>query len=165
MGSLKKDLVSFFMASFQNAVEMMTSQSLRVKEMVKSENIYQHYQPGISSIVGFVGKGLKGRSLLWAPSAVSLSITQFYVGETYDSYKEELVLYTMGEINNVLSGHATTKLNDRYHLSIRLTPPSIFAGKSLSLITPKLDSYSFLGSFNGEDIYLDIALEGARLRG
>lgn len=160
---MKKDLVAIFMQSFQNTVQMMTSQSLKVREIVKSENLYQHDEPGVSSIVGFVGKGIKGRSLLWVPSWVSIEITEQVVGERLSSYQEEMVLFTIGEINNVLSGHSTSKINDRYQISLRLTPPSIFAGKSLSLVTPKLDSYSLLGNYKEQDIYLDIAMEGARL--
>lgn len=164
MSSLKKDLVSIFMESFQNAVQTMTSESLAAREIVRSENIYQHDKPGVASIVGFVGTGLKGRSLLWVPAPVSLNITEQVVGERLPNYKEDLVLFTIGEINNVLSGHSTSKINDRFSLSLRLTPPSIFAGQSLSLVTPKLESYTLLGTFQGEEIYLDIAMEGARLK-
>ncbi len=127
---------------------------------------------GIASIVGFSGK-VKGRNLLWIPSSLAILITEQVVGDTVSEYHDEMVLFTVNEINNVVSGAAITELNNLFQLSLRLSPPSIFAGGSFEIITPKSKSYEVevniksdyykkaLSKGPQDHIVMNVAIEGS----
>ena len=126
---------------------------------------------GVASIVGFSGK-IKGRNLIWVPSSLAILITEQVVGDTVSDYRDEMVLFTVNEINNVVSGSANTSLNNSHELSLRLSPPSIFAGESFEIITPNSKSFEVEVNISSDyykkatskgpkdHIVLNVAIEG-----
>ncbi len=114
---------------------------------------------GIASIVGIVGKA-SGRSMFFFPAETARRITELVLMEDIKSFKNENVFFTVNEINNVISGHCTTHLNKQHQLSLMLSPPSIFAGDSFVLTSPKLMSYEATVSFEGLEFLMNFAMEG-----
>lgn len=153
--------LSAFKGSFVDTIEFMAG--IKVSNEVRFTDSTNEFdsssRAGVVSIVGFSGK-LKGRALLWAPAVLAQRVTELVIDETAASYQDETVLFTINEINNVLCGQATTQINNRFNLSLRLSPPSVFAGESFVLTTPKLKTFQ-AELFIGQDhLILNIALEG-----
>lgn len=93
---------------------------------------------GIAVIIGITGKR-PGRIIFDTSQGTAHKISQLINGE--DQINEELMLDTLAEFGNIVSGHATTiinNLNKGYNLM--LTPPSIFFGAKLNIISPKLQA-------------------------
>lgn len=157
---MRKLTFSTFQQAIKETMEMMTELSADIGDFEESSQEFDSLEsPGVVSIVGFIGK-LKGRSLLWVPADLALTIAEAIMGERPSSYQEEDVLFAMSEINNVLSGQAITQLNDAFDLSLRLSPPSVFAGDSFTLTTPNLKAYASEGTMENQTFHLNIAIEG-----
>jgi CheY-specific phosphatase CheX len=54
---------------------------------------------------------------------------------------EEFVLDTMAELTNIVSGNGITTVNNANSgMGLMLTPPSIFIGNELTIVSPKLNA-------------------------
>ncbi|MCD6238416.1 MAG: chemotaxis protein CheX [Thermotogae bacterium] len=100
-----------------------------VKEAEKNEgNIIT--VDGCAVILGFDG-GFDGRFLLNLPFSEALRLHEVIVGESVNGINDE-VLFTVSEVGNMIAGNAVTRINDEFKgANIRLSPPSIFAGKDM----------------------------------
>ena len=157
---MKEEALQTFRAKLESTLKTMANLDLNTNEFEASSNTFDaSRQPGIASIVGFSGK-LKGRSLIWIPENLARTITKEVIGETPENYREEIVLFTINELNNVLSGLSISEINNQFDLGLRLSPPSVFAGESFSLTTPRLNSNILKGLVEQETLYFDLALEG-----
>ncbi|MBM7866075.1 chemotaxis protein CheX [Heliobacterium gestii] len=96
---------------------------------------------GVTSILTFAGK-VKGRFLLDLDSDLALHVAKTLIGGEYDSVKDHMVLASVSEMNNIISGNAITQLNNEYSLSLRLAPPIVFAGNDVIIAIPKIASIS-----------------------
>jgi chemotaxis protein CheX len=96
---------------------------------------------GVSSIISFVGK-IKGRLLLDMEKSLALAIAKNITGTEYTSTNEYMVLASISELNNIISGDGITQLNNLYSLSLRLAPPIVFSGKDAVICIPKISSVS-----------------------
>ena len=95
----------------------------------------------VAVVVGMVtrGMGKKGRFLLEMDQTLAEDLTEAMNGGPLDE-ATELYLF-VGEFLNMVGGRALTAINNRYRgLEYRLTPPAIFAGKGLELLTPLVRS-------------------------
>ena len=93
---------------------------------------------GLSVIVGITGKR-PGRIIMDTDVATARKLTEAAnEGEEVD---ETLILDTMAEFCNIVSGHTTTKINNKNKgLGLMLTPPGIFMGKNLRIVSPRIDA-------------------------
>ncbi|HEY8499050.1 MAG TPA: chemotaxis protein CheX [Clostridia bacterium] len=96
---------------------------------------------GVSSIINYTGR-IKGRFLLDMQPSVALTLTQNILGEYYSNVRDEMVLATISEMNNVIAGNAVSALNNRYSLGLWLSPPYIFTGKNAVIMLPRIQSAS-----------------------
>ena len=79
----------------------------------------------------------------------------------FTSVKDNLVLATISEMNNIISGDGLTILNNSYNLGLRLAPPIVFTGKGTVICIPKIhpNSIDFMSPKYGK-LKLNIAFEG-----
>ncbi len=96
---------------------------------------------GVSSIINYTGK-IKGRFLLDMQPSVALTLAQNVLGSYYNNERDEMVLATISEMNNVIAGNAVSILNNRYSLGLWLSPPYIFTGKDAVIVLPRIRSAS-----------------------
>ena len=159
---LHDDFKSAYSESFKKTMEDMYLLEPKLDPFVDSESEFKAIdKPGVASMVGFVGK-VKGRCLIWFPAALAKSVTEELLEESYSDYKDEDVLNNVAEMNNVVSGQAITILNNKHKLELDLAPPSVFAGDSFSITTPKIANYKFQANINGQLLYVNLALEGGK---
>ena len=95
----------------------------------------------VAVVVGLVTRepGKKGRFLLEMDQGLAEDLPEGMNGGPLDD-ATELYLFS-GELLNMVGGKALTVINNRYRgLEYRLTPPAIFAGKGLEILTPLVRS-------------------------
>jgi CheY-specific phosphatase CheX len=113
-----------------------------------------------SVIIGIVGE-YKGRALINFGSDLVTKITEDMNYGPLDN-TTDIGLY-MGEFANILCGKAVTNINNRYKTcELRLTPPAIFSGEKIRVITPKLQSSVFYYSSLFGQVIMDVGFEGGR---
>ena len=108
-------------------------------------------------VIGVVGLN-KGRILLMADEGTARKITEGMNGEPLE---QDLDLYLyLGEFANMFSGKAITMINNTYkNRDLRLTPPVIFSGNDLDVVTPSIRSTAI--TFHGQGkVRIDIGFEG-----
>lgn len=114
---------------------------------------------GVSSIITFAGSR-KGRLLVDLEPSLALYIANTLLGEEFDDIKNRMVLSSVSEINNIVSGDAITKLNNKYSMGLRLAPPIVFTGEDVIIAIPKINSLSSWGDTDHGKIRINIAWEG-----
>ncbi|AVK48193.1 hypothetical protein AXY43_09215 [Clostridium sp. MF28] len=114
---------------------------------------------GITSIISFAGT-CKGRLLLDMESSLALQITKNIIGEEFKNPRDDMVLASIGELNNIISGSAVTAINNTFKTSLRLSPPIVFIGKDVVISIPKIESISKTYITEYGEIKINIAVEG-----
>ena len=154
-----EQVTELFGNSLVDVVNIMADQQLEIIEHRESSSVMERGEPGVVSIVGFSSDKTEGRSMLWVSKAAALTLAEKVSGAEADTYLDDMVLFTVAELNNMLSGQSTTFLNNKYDLSLRLSPPSIIAGEEFSMETPALKSRYIRVELFDQPIILDIALK------
>lgn len=120
---------------------------LRVARDAAEQDLALQESPGVledervAVVVGLVARetGKKGRFLLEMDQGLAEDLTEAMNGGPLDE-ATELYLFA-GEFLNMVGGGALTAINNRYRgVEYRLTPPAIFAGKGLEVLTPLVRS-------------------------
>ncbi|KMT22010.1 chemotaxis protein CheX [Clostridium cylindrosporum] len=114
---------------------------------------------GVSSIVSYTGE-LKGRLLLDMEANLAISIAKCITGEEFSDEREDMVLASVSELNNIIAGSAITQLNNDLKLKLRLAPPVVFAGKGAVVSIPKINSISEMYISPYGKLKINIAFEG-----
>ncbi len=114
---------------------------------------------GFTVIIGFTG-GWKGRFIMDMTGETAIHIASTLTGESYREFAEEEVLLSGAELGNIISGNAITDINNNNRgLNLRLTPPSVFAGKELSMFNVRLNSSSVLLQTDAGLVKINVAVE------
>jgi CheY-specific phosphatase CheX len=115
---------------------------------------------GLAVILGITGK-ISGRGILDTSREVACKLCGMMNGEEY-GLEDEFVLSSMAELVNILSGNATTNINNKHRgLSLRLSPPSVFVGKRLNLTSPKVKADIIRMETAAGNINLSVGFEGS----
>ncbi len=114
---------------------------------------------GFTVMVGLTG-GWEGWFFLDMSQETAIKLASIMVGEDYSSVENEEVLLAGAEIANIISGNAITDLNNIHiGLNIRLTPPSVFAGKDMSMFNVRLNACSILLQTDAGNIKLNVVMK------
>lgn len=109
-------------------------------------------------IVGIVGKN-KGRILLNAGDSTMKKLAEKMNDGPFAGMMDLYIC--LGEFANMFCGNAVTMINNKYRGSdIRLTPPAIFSGVDLQVITPNIRSTTTYYTSEHGLVILDIGFEG-----
>lgn len=151
-------LYSPFLKSIRGIMPQMSNISLEPAGGFYTENDdIESY--GVSSIITFAGK-IKGRLLIDMENGLALAIAENLTGTRYDNVRTFMVLASISEINNIISGDAITVLNNQYSLGLRLAPPIVFTGKDAMISIPKIPSVSLNCITEFGKLKLNVAFEG-----
>lgn len=154
------ELYEPFIKEARAAIQSMANLKLDVVGAVTSEN-EEIVSMGVTSIITCTGK-LKGRSMLDMEPALALALAQNIIGSAYTNVKEPMVLATVSELNNIISGGAISALNNAYGLNLWLAPPVVFAGRNCIICIPKLASASIDCVTLYGKLKINIAFEGGK---
>lgn len=114
---------------------------------------------GFTVMVGLTG-GWEGWFFLDMSQETAIKLASLMVGENYSSIEDEEVLLAGAEIANIISGNAITDLNNIHSgLNIRLTPPSVFAGKEMSMFNVRLSACSVFLQTDAGNIKLNVVMK------
>ncbi len=152
------NLYQIFGASTKAIVKEMLNLDIRGMDTL-AEETGEISSMGVSSIITFAGSK-KGRLLVDLEPSLALYIANTLLGEEFDDIKNRMVLSTVSEINNIVSGDAITKLNNKYSMGLRLAPPIVFTGQDVIVAIPKINSLSSWGETDHGKIRINIAWEG-----
>lgn len=80
-----------------------------------------------------------------------------------DVLDEEFVLDTLAEFTNIVAGHAVSDINNAFtNMGMMLTPPSVFRGENLKIVSPKLTAEVMAIKTSLGTIYISIGFEGGK---
>jgi CheY-specific phosphatase CheX len=129
------DYIEFFKHSIKETFENMFEEKIILENQTCAPGWV--LSKGAAVIVGISGEK-KGRVLIDMCLDTALELARKIVSDFND---EDFALFTIAEFCNIASGGATTLINDEFRgRSLRLAPPSIFAGSNFKLFSPKLNS-------------------------
>lgn len=152
------ELYKPFMDSTLGIIHQMTGVEITGMDELKTE-AQEIASMGVSSIINFAGKR-RGRLFIDMEPSLALKLANTLLGEQYIDTRDYMVLATVSEINNIISGDAITFLNNQYSLSLRLTPPIVFSGRDALISIPKIESFSTWGTSDYGSLRINIAWEG-----
>jgi len=112
-------------------------------------------------IVGLAGQ-YKGRIIMETSSDTSDTILQrMNFGEPVSDLQEQNIF--LGELGNMIGGKFITAINNSFRgFELRLTPPIVFSGENLSVITPEIESIVKYFSTDCGVVRIDIGIEGVK---
>lgn len=114
---------------------------------------------GFTVMVGLIG-GWEGWFFLDMSHETAIKLASLMVGEDYHDVENEEVLLAGAEIANIISGNAITDLNNIHSgLNLRLTPPSVFAGKDISMFNVRLNACSILLQTDAGNVKLNVVMK------
>ena len=114
---------------------------------------------GFSVIIGITGK---------RPGRIILDMTQETANKLSEAInceecEPEFVLDTLAELTNIVSGNGITTVNNANPgMGLMLTPPSIFIGNELTIVSPKLNAEVVMVTTPVGLINLSIGFEGGK---
>ncbi len=111
----------------------------------------------IAVIVGITLSN-RGRILFEAEQGLVNRITEGMNGEPLEDPMQ--TYYFLTEFANIFCGKAVSRINNLYKTELRLTPPALFAGSGMRIITPGIRSEAvFYTSESGRGL-LNVGIEG-----
>ena len=111
---------------------------------------------GVAIIVGLTGSK-QGRVIIDLTNEVALEFSKRILDS--DDISDEDLLNCVAEYANIVAGHGVSQINNLYkekEVEIRLTPPSILIGESLSIINPKLSSCTATADTEIGEVHLNV---------
>jgi len=149
------EYIEFFKQSIKESFEDMFGERIIFKNETKAPGWIS--SNGAAVVVGISGEK-KGRVLIDMCLDTALKLSKILIPEMDD---EDFALFTIAEFCNIVSGGATTLINDKLRRrALRLAPPSIFAGSNFKLFSPKLDSVLLNFDTRFGEIDFHIGFEG-----
>lgn len=149
-------LEHFSASMLQNLQEMAGMEAVASQPAVQETAFASQ---GFSVIIGITGKR-PGRIILDTTQETACKLSNTINGEECD---EEFVLDTMAELTNIVSGNGITTVNNANSgMGLMLTPPSIFIGNQLTIVSPKLNAEVVAVTTPLGLINLSIGFEGGK---
>ncbi len=148
-----------FSIFFGDALKSITQQMAGIGLKDIQETTFED-QKIFAVIIGIVGAH-KGRTLIRISEGLVTKITEEMNCGPLPNLTE-ITLY-IGEYSNILCGKAISDINNRYlNVDLRLTPPAIFSGTNMRIITPALQSSLLCYNCDFGMVSMDIGFERGR---
>lgn len=154
----QQELLQYFITAFQNnLVEMV---GLTSKATVTPNTGMKFICHGLAIIIGITGTR-QGRMILDLSSNVAATVCEKILEVTNAS--EEDILNSIAEFANIVAGHSVSEVNNMFkgtEFELRITPPSVFIGKSLVIINPKMASSTVVAQTEIGELYMNVGFVG-----
>ncbi|MDF2633532.1 MAG: response regulator receiver protein [Pelosinus sp.] len=155
----QQHFLEYFIAAFQKNIMDMTGISILSMDNSTSQALTSH---GLAVIVGITGSQ-QGRIMLDLSMDVAKIFTKKLLGT--DAVSEEDIFNSISEFTNIIAGHSVSQINnllkDREY-EIRLTPPSILIGESITIINPKMTSNTVIAQTVIGSLYMNVGFVGGK---
>ena len=154
---MSANYLEHFSASMLQNLQEMAGLEAEASQPAAQETAFA--SQGFSVIIGITGKR-PGRIILDTTQETACKLSNTINGEECD---EEFVLDTMAELTNIVSGNGITTVNNANSgMGLMLTPPSIFIGSQLTIVSPKLNAEVVAVTTPLGLINLSIGFEGGK---
>jgi len=154
---MSANYLEYFAASLVENLQEMAGMEIQSRPPTPQETAFA--SSGFSVIIGITGKR-PGRIILDTCKETACKLSDAINCEECD---EEFVLDTMAELTNIVSGHGITAVNNANPgMGLMLTPPSIFLGTKLTIVSPKLNAEVVIVNTPVGDLQLSIGFEGGK---
>ncbi len=154
---MSANYLEHFAASMMQNLQEMASMESNASPPAPQETAFA--SQGFSVIIGITGK---------RPGRIILDMTQETANKLSEAInceecEEEFVLDTLAELTNIVSGNGITTVNNANSgMGLMLTPPSIFIGNELTIVSPKLNAEVVAVTTPVGLINLSIGFEGGK---
>ena len=154
---MSANYLEHFAASMMENLQVMAGLETKTSLPMSQETAFE--SKGFSVIIGITGNR-PGRIILDTSCETAEKLSEAINGEVCD---EEFVLDTMAELTNIVSGNGISTVNNANQgMGLMLTPPSIFRGNELTIVSPKLNAEVVTVTTPMGDLYLSIGFEGGK---
>ena len=154
---MSANYLEHFAASMVKNLREMADMEARFDPPTRQETAFA--SQGFAVIIGITGKR-PGRIILDTDKDTASKLSEVINGEECD---EEFVLDTMAELTNIVSGNGISFVNNANPgMGMMLTPPSLFLGNPLTIVSPKLNADVVTVNTPVGPICLSIGFEGAK---
>jgi CheY-specific phosphatase CheX len=152
------DYLDCFRRALKDTLQEMSGLDCILGETIPQQGILE--SKGLAAILSITGK-MQGRVILDTSREVACWLCARMNGEEYGP-EDDFVLFSLAEFLNIISGNATTELNNRHRdLNLRVTPPSVFVGRRLNINSPKVKAGIIRMETDAGDICLSVGFEGS----
>lgn len=153
-------LTEFFSGAFeQNLLDMA---GLKSTIDVQEDDGTKFVSHGLAIIIGLTGTR-QGRLVVDLSTDVAVRFARKIMGSV--SVSDEDLLNSIAEFANIVAGHGVSQINNVFKdkdIEVRLTPPSILLGESLSIINPKMVSSTFTAATEIGLVYMNVGFVGGK---
>ena len=147
-------LIKYVKKAFEEVTEELIDSKYELTELLSNED-----NTKVAIVIGIAGNN-KGRIFLESTFSTASSFTVSMNGEEVLEEPNEMYSY-MAEFANMFCGRATTYINNEFNeRTVWLTPPAIFSGVNLEIISPNINSEKIIYKGNHGCFQIDIGLEG-----
>lgn len=154
----QQELLQYFINAFQANLNDMVG--LKSETIVTVNTGLKFTCHGLAIIIGITGTR-QGRMILDLSSAVAAIVSEKILEVTNAS--EEDILNSIAEFANIIAGNSVSEVNNVFkgtEFELRITPPSVFIGKSLVIINPKMASSTVEAQTEIGQLYMNVGFVG-----
>ncbi len=160
-GEHKRKEISNIISPFFRALEDVMMFMVETEGQVEflSDNDSSFEMGGYSAVVGFNGK-ISGGLLLNVSTETAWKLAERVNRETYSNKNDAFIGYSIQELANIICGNALKVINNtERNLNLRLTPPVLFRGCSMSMLAYNSNPYKGIMVTEFGDINISIMFE------
>lgn len=146
-----------FSVAIKNNLTDMASTEVRMGEIQVQPMSFS--SRGFAVIIGITGSR-SGRIIIDTDGATAKTLSDAI---NQEDTEEEFVLDTMAEVTNIISGNGITLVNNANPgMGLMLTPPSVFLGENLLIVSPRMNAEMMKLQTDYGDLLISIGFEGGR---
>lgn len=158
---LYKILIEHYFGAFKEAIlvylKFLNTKCENSDEKMIDSTMMSKKSSGISVIVGIIGRH-SGRLIMDMSVDTVSALTKNALGKN-DVSNDEIVAF-FNEFGNIIAGNACSLLNSiNRGLGLRVSPPTVFHGKDLTISIGEIKSTSLLLSTKHGDIFMNIGFQ------
>ena len=132
MGKVDTKYLNPFFSSAYDVIHEMSGEAVK-RGQLRLHNKPESPSSGFAVVIGVTGE-LEGRVIVDLKKETAVKFAEIMNMEEIGEFNE-LVKSTMGEIGNMISGRAVSKLQNE-GFSFNITPPTLFEGENMVVSTP-----------------------------
>lgn len=155
MQSKDENYLDHFAAALRDNLSAMAGQEAALSEPFSQLDTFS--SQGLAIIIGITGVR-RGRIILDISRKNAAKLSALINEENI--VPTEMIIDTMAEFTNIVSGNAITTVNNQHKgLGLMLTPPSVFYGDKLQLVSPKIKASVIHAKAPVGDLVISVGFE------
>lgn len=151
------DLEKSYLLNLKTVLKDMTKIEI-IKEGSFAEEKGYLKSFGVTSVLNFTGK-MRGRFVIDVEDKLAIEMARRLTGVGYITAKSSMVLATISEFNNIVSGTVVTQVNNSQSMGLWLSIPFVLSAKNAVVCTPSIESSTAICETAFGKVRINIAIE------